>query len=99
MKAYLVGVTSNSDSGQEIVFANTAKEARKIADGMDITDFAENWIDIYATRQPSFDDMENKPDEIALKKFRDGWTWLDRSGCPNPETATDDEFFEWLAGE
>ncbi|WP_321388979.1 hypothetical protein [uncultured Enterococcus sp.] len=99
MKAYIVGVTSDPDSGEEIVFANTAKEARQKADCMDLTDYAESWIDIFAKRYPAFDDMENSSeDEIALKKFREGWNWFDRLNQPEEETTTDDEFFDWLVG-
>lgn len=97
MKAYVVGLTSNDDNGQEIVFANTSKEAVKKAMCMDITDLMESYIDVYARRSPAFDGMESASGaDIMLKKFREGWTWYDLSGQPYEEETTDEEFFQWL---
>ena len=76
MKAYLIGTTAGDDVCHDIVFANTGREAKVLANASDVTDESENWIDIYAKRAPEFDNMENATTgEIDLKKFREGWVW------------------------
>ena len=97
MKAYLIGTTAGDDVCHDIVFANTVREAKVLANANYITDESENWIDIYAKRAPEFDDMENATkDEIYLKKFREGWIWWDESDQPHEENTTDQEFYQWL---
>lgn len=76
MKAYLIGTTAGDDVCHDIVFANTVREAKVLANANDVTDEFESWIYIYAKRAPEFDNMENATkDEINLKKFREDWFW------------------------
>lgn len=97
MKAYLIGTTADDDMYQDIVFANTVREAKILANISDATDESESWIDIYAKRAPEFDDMENATkDEMYLKKFREGWIWWDEVNQPHEENTTDQEFYQWL---
>lgn len=95
MKAYVVGLESNPDAGNEIVFAKNSKEAKKIAHTIELTDNKESYIDVYVKRNPTFDDMENLPQKVVDKvKWREGWRFF-QEGCPNCETATDEEFYAW----
>lgn len=97
MKAYLIGTTVGDDVCHDIVFANTVREAKVLANTSEVTDESESWIDIYAKRAPEFDDMENATkDEINLKKFREGWIWWDEVNQPHEENTTDQEFYQWL---
>lgn len=96
MKAYIVGVESDPDAGNEIVWAKNSKEARRTAQYMDISDSAESYIDVYVRREQEFDDMENASEkEIMLKKWHEGWQW-DNISIPDPDYATDEEFIAVL---
>ncbi|HAA4734149.1 TPA_asm: hypothetical protein GEU45_05885 [Listeria monocytogenes] len=98
MKAYVVGLYSDSDAGQEIVFAETAKNAKEKASKLDISEEAESFIDLYAKRCADFDGMENASAEsVLLKQFREGWCFFG-FGQPNCESATDEEFLKWYRG-
>lgn len=94
MKAYVLGVHSNDDKGQEVVFAETAKEARKLERDLD----PESFIDLYVRRAPAFDGMENlNQRELMKAQWRDGW-WFFQDGCPREEESTDDDFYRWYDG-
>lgn len=96
MNAYIAGVKDDDDAGNELIFAKTAKEAKKIAWTTDLADNADSFIDIYVKRYPEFDGMENATkEELALKKWYEGFFWLDRTGMPDCDTATDEEFLYW----
>lgn len=95
MKAYLIGLNSNPDAGNEIVFAKNVKEAKKNAYNLSFTDEAENYIDIYVKRYPTFDDMENlSGKEFTRKKWREGW-WFFQDGYPDWDGSTDEDFDRW----
>lgn len=97
MKAYVIGLDSDPDVGNEIVFAKNGKEARKIANTLDITDTAESYIDVTVHRAPAYDDTENlSAKEFMLKQWRDGWWFFFDDGVPSPpEEHTDEEFYKW----
>lgn len=91
MKAYSIGDRTDPDKGMEIVWAKNAKEARKINTDIDVDSF----IDLQILRQSAFDDMENATQkELMFKQWKEGW-WFFQEGCPNCETATDEEFYSW----
>ncbi|WP_048728755.1 hypothetical protein [Carnobacterium sp. 1290_CSPC] len=70
MKAYVLGLYSNEDAGNELVFANTVKEAKGKNTELD----PESYIDLYAHREKAFDGMENTPEEVILEKMKaEGW--------------------------
>lgn len=95
VKAYIIGLESNPDVGNEIVFAKNGREARKMADGLDLTDGRESYIDVTVHRAPSFDDMENLTDRELMKiKWREGW-WFHQSDCPFEVGASDEDFYKW----
>lgn len=95
MKAYITGITDDDDAGNEIVFANTAREARKMVWGSDFTAFAERYIDVYARRYPNYDGMENlSKKELALQQWHDGW-WFHQSGYLSDDEWTDEQFIQW----
>lgn len=94
MKAYYLSIYNGDDAGQQIVFANTAKEAKKLVHG-DVYDNLENYIDLRVNRAKKYDGMENLSEaELALQQWHDGWQWYDID-YPNPDEATDSEFLEW----
>lgn len=92
LKAYVLGVNSDDDKGQMIVFANNAKEARQLENGqLD----PESFIDLFVRRSPAFDDMEKlSQKELMKEQWREGW-WFHQNGCPNEEESTDEEFYIW----
>lgn len=97
MKAYIVGLRSDDDVGNEIVFAKNSKEAMKKAQSLDLADWKESYIDVYAKRNNAFDGLENDSDGILIKKWKEGWRWWDKApNMPYPEEASDDEFLEWF---
>lgn len=96
MKAYSVGIKSNPDAGNEIIFAKNTKEARKKAQHTNLVgENGPDFIDVRVLREPAFDDMENVTEkEMLIKQWRTGW-WFFRGTPPDPETASDEEFLEW----
>jgi hypothetical protein len=94
MKAYYLSVKDNDDAGQEIVFANTAKEAKRLVSG-NIWDNLENYLDLRVNRAKKFDGMENLDSaHLALEQWKWGWQWFDMD-FPDPDEATDEEFIKW----
>lgn len=97
MKAYKLEIANDSEGICEIVFAKTAREARKQVDGTDL--YYERWIDVRATRYPAFDGMEGlSKREFAKETWRHGWQWYDLL-APDSDEATDEEFYEWYDSE
>lgn len=95
MKAYIVGLKSNPDVGNGIVFAKNGKEARKKADGLDLTDTRESYIDVTVHRYAVFDDMENLSERDLMKEqWKQGW-WCHQRDCPFFENQSDDVFYKW----
>lgn len=95
MKAYYLSIKDEEDAGGEIVFANTAKEAKKQAYGSDFAANAESYIYIRVHRDKRYDGMENlSRAALALHQWKDGWRWFDTE-YPDPYDATDAEFIEW----
>jgi len=94
MKAYKLSIANNDDAGAQIVFANTAKEAKKLVHGS-VWDNLEEYIDLRVNRAKRFDGMEKLDDaHLALEQWKDGWIWFDID-FPDVETATDEEFLTW----
>lgn len=92
MRAYGLSDVKDDDKGVLLVFANNAKEAKKMDDGTIDPDY---YTDLRVKWYREFDGMENASDrELALAKWKNGW-WFDESGYPYHETATDEEFLEW----
>lgn len=97
MKAYQLSIKDEDDYGSVVVFADTAKEAKKqyhLSD--DISCAAqEDWTSLLVRREKRYDGMENLSNaELALHQWRDGWRWFDVD-YPDPDTATDAEFLQW----
>lgn len=94
MKAYYLSIKGNDDAGMQVVFANTAKEAKKLVSG-EVYDNLENYIDLRVNRAKHFDGMENlSKAELALEQWHEGWRYYDLND-PDPDIATDEEFIEW----
>lgn len=97
MKAYVIGLHSNPDAGNDIVFAENSKEAFKKAQSEDVTEGKESYIDVYAHRSPEFDGMEKcTHKEIMYQQYLSGW-WFDIGNPPDygNRDATKEEFGEW----
>lgn len=95
MKAYILGMRSDPDEGNEIVFADTVREAKKQAIGMDFYESSGDWLDLYANRYKKYDDLEHLTrKELALHQWRDGWWWHE-PGYPDPDEGTDQDFYKW----
>lgn len=97
MKAYVGGLYSSDESGNAVVFAKNAKEAKSkfMEHHRDIAGSAESYIDIYTVRAPEFDGMENASfAELMCEKWRQGW-WFYQGDAPDVETASDEDFYEW----
>lgn len=93
MKAWIVSVYQDDDQGNEIVFADNLKEA-KVAGYRTELEF-DSYTDIRVKRYKIFDDMEKLSErELCKVKWREGW-WFFQEGCPDCETATDEEFYAW----
>jgi hypothetical protein len=100
VKAYYLSVKDDDDAGQAVVFANTAKEAKKQVFSHDLlVDALEGgWINLRVNRAKEYDGMENlSAAELALKQWRNGWRFFDVD-YPDPDAATDKEFLEWYEG-
>ena len=95
MKAYILEMKDDPDEGSEIVFANTAREAKNQAIGKDFYEMSGDWLSLRVRRYKSFDGMEKcTKAEIALKQWQDGW-WFHESGYLSPDEWTDEQFLEW----
>ncbi|MGM0122715.1 hypothetical protein IGI37_000080 [Enterococcus sp. AZ194] len=96
MKAYIIGLESNPDVGNGIVFAKNSKAARKEALRLDLADTRKNYIDVTVRRYSALDGMENYSHrELSLEQWRLSW-WFFQEGCPSPpEEHTDDDFYKW----
>lgn len=98
MKAYYLSIKDNDDAGAQVVFANTAKEAKKKVNGW-VHDNLENYLDLRVNRAKRYDDMEDLDQaHLALEQWREGWQWFDMYDQPDQDTATDDEFLDWYEG-
>lgn len=96
MKAYYLTIKDNDDAGIEVVFADTARAAKKLVSGTWIHDNLENYIDLRVCRAKKFDGMESlSAAELAKEQWREGWRWFDLYDMPDEETSTDEEFYRW----
>lgn len=92
-KAYYLSIKDDDDQGQVVVFANTAREAKKLIAGADL--MWDEYIDIRVHRAKAYDGMEHlSPADLAKEQWRNGWRWFDIE-YPDEETATDEEFYAW----
>lgn len=95
MKAYRLEMNDDPDAGCEIVFAKTAKEAKRQAIGMDFYEMSGEWLELRVRRDKTFDGMEGLTKaQLAKEQWRDGW-WFHEDGYPDVEEATDEEFYKW----
>ena len=96
MKAYMVGLNSNPDVGNEIVFARNYKEAKNKAHRLELVDTKESYIDVFIKRYPVMDDMELSGEKEKMKVlWRNGW-WFHQSGYPQAnDDVSDKDFYEW----
>lgn len=95
MKAYILEFRDDPEAGCEIVFANTSKEAKRQAVGMDFYEASGEWLELRVRRYKKFDDMEKSSKaELAKVQWREGW-WFHEVGYPDVEEATDEDFYEW----
>lgn len=93
MKAYSLSIHDNDDAGEKIVFAETAKAAKKRIGNLQ--DNLESYLDLRVNRSPEYDGMENlSPALLAKEQWRRGWRWFDLD-YPDPDEATDEEFIAW----
>lgn len=97
MKAYCLSIKDNDDAGALVVFADSAKDAKKqygISDDISIA-AQEDWTSLVVRREKRYDDMENLSNaELAMHQWRDGWRWFDVN-FPDPDEATNEQFIEW----
>ena len=96
MKAYYLSVKDEDDAGQAVVFANTAREAKKQVFAHDdlVMALDGGWVNLRVNRAKSYDGMENLSEaELALHQWRNGWRWFDWHDMPDDE-ATDEEFIK-----
>lgn len=97
MKAYYLSVKDEDDAGQAIVFASTAREAKKQVFAHDELVMAMDgeWVNLRVNRAKRYDGMDKLSSaELALHQWKDGWRWFDHD-YPDPDTATDQEFLDW----
>lgn len=93
MKAYCLTIKDFDDAGCEIVFAENAKEAKKLIGELSYS--LEQYTDLRVNRDKRFDGMEKlTPAELAKEQWRMGW-WFHEDGCPDADEATDAQFCEW----
>lgn len=79
MKAYKVYDIENYEGYQDIVFAETSREAKKMWSTLDGCDGAD-YINIRVNRLPFLDDMENRSmKEIMYVAILNGW-WYEVDG-------------------
>lgn len=94
MKAYSLSIKDNDDAGQEIVFAENGRAAKKLIG--DLADSLEEYTDLRVHRDKRYDGMEKlSPAQLAFHQWRDGWQWFDMYDMPDPDHATDAEFYKW----
>lgn len=97
MKAYYLSIAGDDDAGGAIVFAETAKAAKKLVFSHEaLADALQGeWIYLRVRRDKHYDGMETLTKaELAKMQWRDGWRWFD-SDYPDPDEATDKEFYQW----
>ena len=96
MKAYYLSVKDDDEGAAAIVFAETAKAAKKLVfNHENLVDALDGqWIYLRVNRAKNYDGMENlSKAELALHQWKDGWRWFE--DYPDPDEATDEEFLEW----
>lgn len=100
MKAYYASIADDDDAGGEVVFANTAQEAKQKAWGLDFTAFCESYIYLRVRRWKDFDDLEKLSErDMALKKWQNGWWWdSNEPRFDDYEEHTDADFLKWWDG-
>lgn len=80
MKAYKVYNLNDWEGYQDIVFAETAKEAKKKGFKTSNLLYDSDWIDIRVNRLPFLDGMENRDKkEIMYVAILNGW-WYEIDG-------------------
>ena len=97
MKAYKLCVKNDSDQGEVIVFAQTAREAKN-----NWTCYldADTFLDKLVHRAPVFDGMENATElELMTKQWQEGGRWFDYNNVPDIETASVEDFQAWYSKE
>lgn len=76
MKAYKVWTDHHHEGHQDIVFAESVSEAKKLAQSSHVCDGAD-WIDLRVKREPEIDGMQDYTDkELIYELIKIGW-WYD----------------------
>src|SRR3954469_2627602 len=97
MKAYYLSIAGDDDAGGAVVFAETAKAAKKqVFNHEALADALQGeWIYLRVRRDKRYDGLEKlSAAELALRQWKDGWRWFD-TDYPDPYEATDAEFLDW----
>lgn len=97
MKAYYLSIAGDDDAGGAVVFAKTAREAKKqVFNHEALSDSLQGeWIYLRVRRDKRYDGMEDlDAAHLALEQWKDGWRWFDMN-YPDPDEATDEEFLTW----
>ena len=96
MKAYIVSLKNDDSRGNEILFAENTKEAKKQALSCGLYSYADSYIDLIVRRYKQFDNMESFSDmELQKEMWRLGWWFVDMDDLPDCDKASDEDFFEW----
>ena len=97
MKAYYLTIKGDDEGVTDVVFANTAREAKKLVWQTDLVDYWQGeWILLRANRAKKYDGMEHLSDiEMKLFQWKEGWRYIDLYNMPDPDEATDEQFIEW----
>lgn len=94
MKAYVVGNKEEPEIGNEIIYAENTKEARRVAHSTDIANESDYFIDVEVHRAYEFDDTENFSKKEFIKlQWEEGW-WFDE-GAPDPWSSSEEDFYKW----
>lgn len=99
MKAYVLYDAYDQEHGWDVVFAETAKQAKKKTGYTPID--VDQYIDLRVKRYPAFDGMQDANElQLAEAKWREGWWFNDMASIPpEPETSTTKEFIAWYTSK
>lgn len=83
MKAWVVSNKHDDDLGQEIIWANTLTEAKKLMTSTGIGNWTDNYSDLRIIRHSTFDDLEKLSNKEFMKvQWIHGWRWFDTTKLP-----------------
>lgn len=107
MKAWIVENTSSDywgDDWNEIVFADTYREAKKKATHTSLCETRDDFLNLRVKRYPYMDDTENlNHKEYTYKLWLSGWMWVGGKYPLSPYDLYDDkrkariDFLKWYS--